>query len=124
MGNGNGAAGIARVARNQEPVKLLRAPPQELEQHHQQHNADARHRKRPRRANMPGLGDEARVDCVPVPEHLSGQHAWFGIALDDRLTEILQPLPIPSIEDMLMPVAEALAAVPVVVGVMLISMPE
>ena len=30
----------------------------------------------------------------------------------------------PSIEDMLMPVAEALAAVPVVVGVMLISMPE
>lgn len=62
---------------NQEPVILLAGAPQHLQRNDEQHNADARAGEVALGGDLPGLGDEAGVDGVPVPEHLQ-----FG-GLDD-----------------------------------------
>ena len=119
---GQGFGGRLLALAEEEAVVLLDGATEELERHGQQDDADARAGHHARRGDLPRRGDEARVDRVPVPQHLfvrrflvslwpapsEPSSSWQG-----RRTEILQPPP------MSMAAADvaAAAAPPVVVGI-------
>ena len=58
------------VLADEVAVVLLNRAAHKLERHDQQDDADARSREHARRPDVPRRREEARVDCVPIPEHL------------------------------------------------------
>lgn len=68
LGVGRGQGGA--VTADDEAVKLLDGPAQQLEAHDQTDDADAGAGKHAVRGDVPGRGDEAGVNRVPVPKHL------------------------------------------------------
>ena len=60
-------------------VELALETAEELEDHDEEDDANAGAREGPLAGDVPGAGDEAGVDRVPVPEHLTSgvsKHAW------------------------------------------------
>lgn len=51
-------------------VVFLACATEEFERHDQEDDADAGAGEGPSGVNVPGAGEEASVDCVPVPQHL------------------------------------------------------
>jgi len=51
-------------------IVLLDAASEQLEEHHQEDDANAGTGHHACAADAPGGGDEAGIDCVPIPEHL------------------------------------------------------
>jgi len=58
---------------DQKSVVFLDAASEELEEHDQQDDADTGSGEHACAADVPGRRDEAGVDRVPVPKHLSQQ---------------------------------------------------
>ena len=65
---------------DEKAVVLLDRAPEELERHDEQDDADAGACEHACRGDVPGGGDEAGVDCVPVPEHLG--FGWLASVMD------------------------------------------
>lgn len=63
------------VGADEVAVVLLAGAAEGLEGQDEEHDAYAGAGKHAGGRNVPRLGDEARVDCLPVPEHL-----WFRTA--------------------------------------------
>lgn len=61
---------VGAVLSDQKAVVLFGGAAEHFEGDDQQHNADAGAGKDAAGGDLPGLGDEAGVDGVPVPEHL------------------------------------------------------
>lgn len=59
------------VRADEVSVVLLDRAAQELKRHGQENDTDAGPGKHAARGDVPAGGDEARVDCVPVPQHLA-----------------------------------------------------
>lgn len=52
------------------PVVFLDQSTEGLDQERDEEDADTGGRHVAGRANLPAFGEEARVDCVPIPDHL------------------------------------------------------
>lgn len=112
QGSGRALAFLERlvVTRDEKAVELLGTTAQELKQHHQQHDANAGDSKGPGRAHMPGRGDEAGVDGVPVPEHLRN---WLAFVVGQYFLAMLASKSFPALRKTAGPLALGTKGAPV-----------
>jgi hypothetical protein len=109
---------LVGVLLDDEAVILLGQAAEEFQGHDEEDDTNARAGKHALGLDLPGLGDEAGVNDVPVPEHLFMGSAHVVILIEIRgLTEIwhVPPMPIMSLMELFMalPVGlEPAAAVP------------
>lgn len=111
LGCGGGGRGrfleLGGVLLDDEAVVLLGQAAEELEGHDEEDDADAGAGEHALGLDLPGLGDEAGVDDVPVPEHLvmGSAHVAFALAIAilievKGLTEIWHEPPMPIMSPM------------------------
>ena len=58
------------IATDQIPIKIALDSAEKLERYHQKDDADATTSESSSRSDVPGLGEEACVDGIPIPQHL------------------------------------------------------
>lgn len=102
-GGGGRLLELVGVLLHDEAVVLLGQAAEELEGHDEEDDADAGAGEHALGLDLPGLGDEAGVDDVPVPEHLvmeSVQVAFAFLIERKGLTEIWHEPPMPPMSPM------------------------
>lgn len=108
--SGGGGSGrfleLVGVLLDEEAVVLLGQAAEELQSHDEEDDADAGARKHALGLDLPGLGDEAGINDVPVPEHLRRGQLDFccfshcGRRMGHILTEIWHEPPMPIMSPM------------------------